>query len=1041
MSALSTAAEPGGLTFDWSDGAPHQGPCPNCGAAGPSPLLVLVRWTGTKKMAPMRRAIYACPNCDARFYETMRLPDYHHEETRVIGWPQFYIQQNAGLWPVTAPIARIAKPRGARFLEIGGGYGFGLDFAIHALGWTGMGIDPSPLAERGRAELGLPVRVGYFPEADDSGGLPWDAIVATEVIEHMDHPGVLLRDIAARIAPDGVVLLTTPDGGAIAPGTPYEALEQILVPEIHMVFQTVRSLEHALRTAGFAHVAVTRDAHSVVAFASMAPLALDDDPALLRRRFRAYLDGRAANLDPVSDAGIGLLGRALFEAANDGDFAAAAAARDLLFPAIRRRFGLDLATIETLPEPCLEPRLAALKDRIPFNLGPVMYAEAMRRIGLGATRAEVVRELGLAGQTAGVLVEALRALWLTDAMSEDIAFRARAEQAIGRAEAGDDEAVALLAGLKPRGETDATRRIYLWRGVIELTNADATGAARALRAAEGLGLPDADLPADLRRDIHIVLGQLALAEGGDPAQAIAMANALGASDPVVPDLLLGGFIRLVNAARYDEAIAVAERVIPLACSRTDAAGTDARAALAIAYEKTADPAAIPALIRPLALPPARRDAILLDAFSRLVGTARYDEAVAMADAENIVSRAVARDDDAGRDARLALALLDLATGDPMDVPARLSGLTMDAGQRRAFLIGAFSRLINAARYAEAARFAGEQAIEILIGDGGDEPARDATIGIAILDLVVGDPAMAPARIADIAIDAERRRQIMLGAFVTLVNRSRYDEALALRDAAPIEAWAAAPEDADGADASIALIALGLATGDPAEVPALLDRLPHLASEVGNDARAQATLRLIHLGRLGEARPLIATIDLSLLDPASRSDLVATEAHFAIEAADTDRLAALLDTLESDAAEPARIKALAVSGFVTAVNRGDFAAASLLRGRIEPDFANYAKAATEGMRSAGFALGVLDLQEPAQPHRAEAAFAAVRRGFAAELAESETAPALFWESLRGEIIALHQTSRAAEATALGRAMLARYRGAPEDLAQELMTDHR
>ncbi|HEX7388868.1 MAG TPA: class I SAM-dependent methyltransferase, partial [Acidiphilium sp.] len=631
------SAIPGGLAFDWSAGPEWRGECPNCGSATPSPRRVLVNWTGTKTMAPMRRAIYACPACDARFYEPMALPDYHHEETRVIGWPQFYVQQNAGLWPVTAPIARIARPQGARFLEIGGGYGFGLDFAIHARGWTGLGIDPSPLTERGRTELDLPVRVGYFPEADDSGPALWDVVVATEVIEHMDHPGRLLDDIRERLAPDGIVLLTTPDGGAIGPATGHAALEQILVPEIHMVFQTVRSLDHALRAAGFTHVQVTRDAFSVVAFASMAPLTLDDDPVRLRRRFRDYLDRRAASLDPESDAGIGLLGRALFEAANDGDFAAATTARDRLFPAIQRRYGLDLTAIATLPERCLDSRLAVLKDRLPFNLGPAMYAEAMRRIGLGAARTDVARELGLAAQAAGSLVEALHRLWLTDGMSEDIAFRARAEQAIGLAEVGDAEAVRHLTTLLPHGEADLTRRIYLWRGLIELTNAGMAGAARALIEAARLDRPETDLPGDIRRNALIVLGQLALAEGGDPTEAIAIADALGADDSVAPDLLLGGFIRLVNAARYDEAALLAERAVPLACSRTDETGADARTAVAIAYGKTADPAAIPALIRPLDIPAAIREAIILDAFSKLVAAGRHDDAVILADAENVVS--------------------------------------------------------------------------------------------------------------------------------------------------------------------------------------------------------------------------------------------------------------------------------------------------------------------------------------------------------------------------------------------------------------------
>lgn len=993
-------------------------------------------------MTPMQRAIFICPRCDVRFYEPMNLPEYHHEETRVIGWPEFYIQQNAGIWPVTAPIARIAKPPGSRFLEIGGGYGFGLDFAIHERGWTGLGIDPSPLAERGRVELGLPVRVGYFPAADDTGVLLWDVIVATEVIEHMDHPGVLLRDIRDRIAPDGVVLLTTPDGGSIAPETPQEALEQILIPEIHMVFQTVKSLEFSLHEAGFEHVQVARDSYSVVGFASDGKLALDDDPALLRRRFRNYLDRRGATLDPVSDVGIGLLGRAMFDAANDGDFTTATATRARLFAAIEQRYGFDPATIETLPEPALTRRLAEMKDHMPFNFASVMYADAMRQIGLGRARRDVTREFRLAEQAATALIGALHDLFLSDGMTDDIAWHARAEQAIALAEAGDAASVARLVDLPMRGEAATVRRNYLWRGLIELINAGAIDVARNLEAMAGLDEPEPDLPDDIRRNAWIVLGQLALTPDGDPLRAIAIGYALGLDDPVAADLLLGGFIRLVNAARYDEAATHAEAVGPLCVERQDANGRDARHTLAIVIQKCADPAEIPALLQPLALPGERRDAIMLDAFNRLVRAGRHDEAVAMADAENIVSRAVARDDDVGRDARMALALLDLATGDPMDVGDRLGGIRIDAAGRRGILIDAFSRLVNAARYADAAAFAQIQDIASMIAP--DAAGRDAVIGLAILDLVVGDPAQAPARIAMVDIDPVRRRQITLGAFVTLVNRGRYDEAQALYDSAPILVWttpparpdgAVLPQDADGVDASIALLALTLATGDPAGVPALLDRLPSLPDPASDDALAQAALRLVHLGRTGEAKALIGTIDLAKLGLAVRLDLISVQAGIAAEAHDIVRLIPLLDAFDAAGGDPARVKGMVAGSFVTAVNQGDFAAAALLRSRIAPDFANYAKASTDTLRSTGFALGVLDLQEPSQPHRAEAAFAAVRRGIADDLAEGETAPVMFWEALRGEIIALHRTEREAEAAALARAMFARYGGAPDDLVRD------
>ncbi|MGC9268554.1 methyltransferase domain-containing protein, partial [Acidiphilium sp.] len=862
----------------------------------------------------------------------------------------------------------------------------------------------------------------------------------TEVIEHVETPANLLAAIRARLAPGGILLLTTPDGAAINRDTPEAALVQLLAPGIHMVFQTEASLRRLLDRAGFTAAAIGRDGLTLVAYAGPIDTGLIDDDTAQRQRFRAYLTARAAAIPPITDLGLGFAGRALFEAAVDLDWQAARAVRDRLWPAIRTRFDLDLDSIVSLPPDFAGLSLAELKDRMPLNLGMILYAEASRLRADPATRHHAAPLFLLASAAALTLHAALARLSLNDGLAEELSWRGIAEAAIEAARTGDAEALPRFAALHDCPGAAAERAGIVWRGVIELTNAGATDLARTLLAREHLTTPPDDLPPTIKRDALIVLGQLALAEDGDPLAAIAMAEALGPADPTYPALLGGGFIRLVNRARYAEALPYIPEVTATCIAGESAAATDAVNALVITIEHAADPAAIPSLLRALPLDPLRRDAILLDAFCRLVDAGRYDAAITLADDENIVRRAVARDDAAGSDARLALALLDLATGDPMDVPARLTGLTIDEQRRRDILIGAFSRLVNTARYRDAQEFATTQDIESLAAPvtGAEHPPSglDAAIGLAILDLVIGDPAAAPARIAAIPIDAERRRQITLGAFVTLVNRARYDDAATLRATTPIDKWAADSIDEDGTDASIALIALTLVAGDPAAIPALLHRLPALSPHAQADARAQAALRLIHLGRLDEARPLIALIDHALLDPASRVDLIATEAHFAIDQHDTARLSALLESMEADAADPARVKTLALRGFITAVNRGDFAGAALLRPRIEPDFANFANATTETLRSAGFALGVLDLQPPAQPHRAEAAFAAVRRGFGAEITEGAAAPELFWEALRGELIALHQTGRAAEATALGRAMVARYTAAPADLVDEL-----
>lgn len=66
---------------------------------------------------------------------------------------------------------------------------------------------------------GVGARLDDFVEADLERGLPdavgtgYDHVVAADVLEHVTHPEVLLRDIAARLAPGGEVLVSVPNFG------------------------------------------------------------------------------------------------------------------------------------------------------------------------------------------------------------------------------------------------------------------------------------------------------------------------------------------------------------------------------------------------------------------------------------------------------------------------------------------------------------------------------------------------------------------------------------------------------------------------------------------------------------------------------------------------------------------------------------------------------------------------------------------------------------------------------------------------------------
>lgn len=468
------------IEVDWLK--PHfaEAMCPNCGIAAPAQQYLDIDYRPPN--AAHRFILQICPHCSARFVDNTHTMDYSTDELIEIGWNTYQVQLGAGVWPISAPLTRVEKPKGARVLEIGGAYGFGLDFCIRARGWQGEGYDPSPLAAFGARELGLDIAQDYFEEKDLARG-PWDVAIATEVIEHLEHPPEFFALMRRALADDGILVLTTPDAEWITPELSAGALMPLLSPGAHLVLQTRASLEHALHTAGFAHVVVLREAMSLVAYASAAPFALNQDAAAARAMFRHYLVERGKLTAPMSDLRLGFAGRGLFEAANDGDLAGAEAAWAALLPAVQARFGLDLATMRNLPAGAENASLAELAQMIPLGLGMVFYGRAMQLLGAGAARAEVLHVLRNAGVAVTAVQDALAKRSLRDGLYASIGKVVESEILLCLAETRDPASV---AGLIKMGDTALG-----WRAFVTLVNAEAMDLARKLKQAL---LPDMPAP-------------------------------------------------------------------------------------------------------------------------------------------------------------------------------------------------------------------------------------------------------------------------------------------------------------------------------------------------------------------------------------------------------------------------------------------------------------------------------------------------------------------------------------------------------------------
>lgn len=102
-----------------------------------------------------------------------------------------------------------------RVLDVGCGTGFLLE-QLAGRGFTGVGVDLSPesiaIARQRLADLGaadrLRAETGSAYEPPDG---PFELITLTDVLEHLEDPRACLRALHDRLAPGGLLVISTPN--------------------------------------------------------------------------------------------------------------------------------------------------------------------------------------------------------------------------------------------------------------------------------------------------------------------------------------------------------------------------------------------------------------------------------------------------------------------------------------------------------------------------------------------------------------------------------------------------------------------------------------------------------------------------------------------------------------------------------------------------------------------------------------------------------------------------------------------------------------
>jgi SAM-dependent methyltransferase len=395
--------------------------CPVCGFDGEAALLLDI----DSLVPPHPRLSYAtCPQCKGIIQLDFDPPSYASDGVLPEAL-KFYIEQGAALDILVLP-AFIARTRNIQsYLEVGCGFGFGLDFAQKTFGWKVCGIDPSSIAAEGRRLLKVPIESRYLDYGDSLGGKTYSTIAVLEVLEHMQRPLDLLRLLKSHLTPQGLLVLSTPDANYIEFGREPPGFIAVLTPGYHAVLFAASTLDRCLRMAGFDDIQIKARGVTLLAVAGPGASAIDFDKAFNADAYRSYLEKRlAVESEPMLATGFGY--RLFKHLVNRGLYADAEPVLRQLRERVIGRYDIDvLEPHDLLARFAHEISFEQFVEQLPTCIVGIFYFTAMLRLNQHEDRSGAVMFFYAAHTMAGVFRRAMFHYGVDDLETADLERSAR----------------------------------------------------------------------------------------------------------------------------------------------------------------------------------------------------------------------------------------------------------------------------------------------------------------------------------------------------------------------------------------------------------------------------------------------------------------------------------------------------------------------------------------------------------------------------------------------------------------------------------------
>ena len=346
----------------------------------------------------------------------------------------YYLEQGAGIEVMVEPLLRVTDAR--RFLEVGCGFGFAVDFARHALQLDVCGIDAGSVAVEGAKSLGIPILQKHFNRDLQLGGL-FDLALASEVLEHVETPLQFLGDLRSALTDDGLLRVMTPDAEIVEPHTDLDMLGRTLSPGYHAVLLSHDSLGRVLARAGLPHIAWDSVPGTLRCWASPTAAGLKrlSTPSGQSLDVVArYLKQRAGHFPSDSALRLGFDYRSFKMDVNAGHYAEAEDSLKALQRSFMARHGVDLAQPESAVS-AMDTLFRCGRGEADIKNWPFCLANALFFIGIlelnARRRVEEAERAFAAAISIGVqLLAAERGVGIHDGETPDLVAQSRLHRLI-----------------------------------------------------------------------------------------------------------------------------------------------------------------------------------------------------------------------------------------------------------------------------------------------------------------------------------------------------------------------------------------------------------------------------------------------------------------------------------------------------------------------------------------------------------------------------------------------------------------------------------